>query len=171
MLEQHRLRMDLDRAALGASQDHQILDQPAQPLGLVADIVEQFRPARIGQAGARQKRAGAVDRRDRCTQLVGQNTQERLSELLRVLAVGDIEIDAGPARDLPRLVADREAARQDGATVAVGILQLQLVIPGRAGGNRFCPVALCLIRALGGQALHPAQVTGLFHGLTRHLEE
>jgi hypothetical protein len=51
VLEQDRLGANLDRSALGPGENHQVLDQALQVLGLVVNVADELGPALIVEAG------------------------------------------------------------------------------------------------------------------------
>ena len=95
---QQRVERHLQPARLCPAEHEQVFGEPAQPIRLALDVLDHL-AERIrvhGPVALAEHLAHAVDRRDRCPQLVADDAGERLAELLRALS------GAIPFRDVDR---------------------------------------------------------------------
>ena len=117
----------------------EIIDQPSHVRDLAIDDVPRPIEPRLRLPEPPEDLHGAADRGQRIAELVGEDGDELVlaaiglpQRLLRLALRGDVGVRAEPADDAPRIIAERESAREEPPIPASMAAQREGVLPGLA---------------------------------------
>lgn len=90
---------------------------------------------------------------------------------LGLLEARDVEVDAGPSGDLAVVIANGNAAGEDGVVLTIGAEVAMFAVPGAAGADAFFPGFEGIVGIIGMEDGGPAEVDALFTGDANEFEE